>query len=60
MSNLKKFLEELDLLSRKHGVWIDTSQISESVDLIDEDLRVIAGGLYCDDDTQEYLVKEEF
>ena len=61
MANLTAFLEELDALSRKHGVWIDTSDVdSGTVDLFNAEERIIAVGLYCDEDTQEYLVEEEF
>lgn len=59
MSKLGKFLGELDVLSRKYGIWIDVNEYSETVNLVNEDLDVIAVGLHCDEDTQEYLVKED-
>lgn len=54
---VEAFLADLDELSRKHGVWIETHEGErDSVTLVDEDTNMIAYGLYNDEDTQEYLV----
>lgn len=59
MSKLSKFLEELDELSRKHEIWIQVND-TNYVDLIDGEYNVIAKGLYNDENTQEYLVEENY
>lgn len=59
MSKLRKFLEELDELSRKHEIWIQVND-TNYVDLIDGEYNVIAKGLYNDENTQEYLVEENY
>lgn len=56
MSKIVKFLEALDKISRECEVWIDTSDINGTINLIDENLNTIATGLENDDDTQEYIV----
>jgi hypothetical protein len=58
MSELSEFLKELDTLSRKYGIWIEVDENADGIALVNEDLDVIAVGLYCDEDTQEYLVQE--
>ena len=55
-SKIDGFLKELNRLSRKHGVWIETTS-DDSVTLVNEDLEIIGIGLYNDADTQEYCVK---
>jgi hypothetical protein len=58
MSKIREFLKELDTISRKYGIWIEVDENADGIALVNEDLDVIAVGLYCDDDTQEYLVQE--
>jgi hypothetical protein len=53
MSNVEKFLNELDLLSRKHGVWIEIRDTDEA-NLVDENFDELTTTFYCDEDTQEY------
>jgi hypothetical protein len=60
MNKLSKFLKELDSLSRKYGIWIEVDENADGVALVNKDLDVVAVGLYCDEDTQEYLVQEDF
>lgn len=51
------FLEALDDLSREHGVWIDTEGVfSGRINLINENLDIIASGFESDGDSQEYVV----
>lgn len=59
MNKLGKFLEELDMLSRKHKIWIQVND-TDMVDLIDENYETIAAGLHCDESSQQYLVNEDF
>lgn len=57
-SNIQSFLDELDLLSRKHGVWIEVDPHEKnSVSLIDENLDTIAYDFHCEEDSQEYKAK---
>lgn len=57
ITKVLNFLDELDALSRKHGVWIETKDVEEgTVTLVDKEGAELATGLEIDDDSQEYIV----
>lgn len=57
ITKVLNFLDELDALSRKHGVWIETKDVEEgTVTLVDKEGAELAAGLEIDDDNQEYIV----
>ena len=57
ITKVLNFLDELDALSRKHGVWIETKDVEEGTfTLVDKEGAELATGLEIDDDSQEYIV----
>lgn len=55
--NIETFLKELDLLSRKHGIWIEVEDTRFSAWLVDQDFNILTDNFYNDEDTQEYIAE---
>jgi hypothetical protein len=57
ITKVLNFLDELDALSRKHGVWIETKDVEEgTITLVEEDGTQLATGLEIDENSQAYIV----
>ena len=56
MNKVEKFLEELEQLSIKHGLWIEENEKNGRLDLVDNNIETIAADLHFDGESQVYKV----
>lgn len=58
MENIKSFLEELEELSVKHGLWLEKNDQKGTIDIVDKQVKVIAEDLHFNGNIQLYTVSE--
>lgn len=60
LTKVLAFIQALTELSKEHGIWIDANENIKELNLVDENLSVIALDIRYDENTQTYSVKEDF